>query len=179
MKIVSHRERNFSASPDSVGRILDTISSHDDKLWPRENWPPMILDAAVKTGASGGHGFVRYRVEEYKPGRRVIFRFDGTGLTAGFDGRHYFEVVPRNNHVILRHIIDADGDFKTWFMWKMLIEPLHDALLEDAFDKAERNLHGSVRKPSRWSLRVKILRRIARKKRQQAEDAARLTAQGK
>lgn len=164
MRIVSLRERYFSASPDSVGRILDTLSSRDDKLWPREKWPPMILDQAVKPGASGGHGFVRYRVEEYEPSRRLIFRFDGTGWTAGFDGRHYFEVVPRKRQVILRHTIDADGDLKTWLKWKLMIEPLHDALLEDALDKAEQNLQGRVRNPARWGLRVKILRRIAAKK---------------
>lgn len=177
MKIASLRERNFFASADSVGRVLDTLSSQDDKLWPCENWPPMVLDAAMGPGASGGHAFVRYKVEEYKPGGRVVFRFDGTGLTAGFDGRHYFEVVSRNRHVILRHTIDADGDFKTWLKWKLLIEPLHDALLEDALDKAERNLHGRVSKPARWSLRVKMLRQIAAKKRRREELAARHTVQ--
>jgi hypothetical protein len=172
MKIDSRRERTFGANADSLGRILDTLSGPDDRLWPREKWPPMLFDTTIRPGAKGGHGAVRYEVEEYAPGRRVVFRFDGTGITSGFDGRHYFEIVSRTSHIVLRHIIDAEGDFKTWLKWKLLIEPLHDALLEDALDRAEQALNGRIKKPAHWSLRVKILRNILARKRLRAEQAA-------
>ncbi len=165
MKIDSLHERHFKTGADVVGNIMDTLSGPEDQIWPGETWPPMRFNKRLATGAKGGHGVVRYEVEEYSPGRRVVFRFDGTGLTAGFDGRHYFEVIPRNGHVILRHMIDAEGDFKTWLKWKLVIEPLHDALLEDALDRAEMALNDSVARPARWNFRVKILRKILAKKR--------------
>ena len=168
MKIDNRHERYFKAKANMVGSILDTLSGPDDRLWPRDTWPPMLFDTDLKPGAKGGHGMVRYEVEEYATGRRAIFRFDGTGLTADLDGRHYFEIIPRNSYVILRHVIDADCDFKAWLKWKILIEPLHDALLENALDRAERALNGCVKRPVRWSARVKILRNILAKKRRQA-----------
>jgi hypothetical protein len=169
MKIDNRHERRFQAKADALGGILDTLSGPDDRLWPWMNWPPMLFDTNLKAGAKGGHGVVRYAVEEYAPGQRVIFRFDGTGLTADLDGRHYFEVISRNKHVVLRHVIDADCGFKAWLKWKIVIEPLHDALLEDALDLAERALNGCVAKPAHWSPRVKILRNILARKRRRAE----------
>ncbi|MCX5841196.1 MAG: hypothetical protein NTY16_07060 [Deltaproteobacteria bacterium] len=94
MKIDNQHERSFNVQTDSVGNILDTLSGPNDRLWPRENWPPMLFDANLKPGAKGGHGPVRYYVDEYVPGRRAIFRFDGTGLTAGLDGRHLPWIAP-------------------------------------------------------------------------------------
>jgi hypothetical protein len=170
MKIDNRHERSFRTEADCVGTILDTLSKPDDRLWPHDTWPPMRFDTSLKPGARGGHGIVRYEVEEHTPGRRAIFRFDGTGVTADLDGRHYFEVIPRNGHVILRHVIDAECGFKAWLKWKLLIEPLHDALLEDALDRAEQALHGSVVRPRRWSARVKILRNILAKRRRRQSD---------
>jgi hypothetical protein len=172
VKIDNRHERSFQAKADSVGSILDTLSGPDDRLWPRDIWPPMLFDTSLKPGAKGGHGVVRYEVEEYTPGRRAIFRFDGTGLTADLDGRHYFEVISRNRHIILRHVIDAECGFKAWLKWKTVIQPLHDALLEDALDRAEQALHGSIVRPARWSARVKILRNLLAKKRLRVEQAS-------
>ncbi|MDQ5985358.1 MAG: hypothetical protein CSYNP_01067 [Syntrophus sp. SKADARSKE-3] len=168
MKIDNRHERYFKTKADTVGNILDTLSRPDDRLWPRDTWPPMLFDTGLQPGAKGGHGMVRYEVEEYAAGRRAIFRFDGTGLTAGLDGRHYFEIIPRNSYAILRHVIDADCDFKAWLKWKILIEPLHDALLEDALDRAESALNGCIKRPAHWSVRVKILRKILAEKRRRA-----------
>jgi len=165
MKIDNRHERSFRTEADSLGSILDTLSGPDDRLWPRDTWPPMHFDTSLKPGARGGHGVVGYEVEEYAPGRRAIFRFDGTGITADLDGRHYFEVIRRNSRVILRHVIDAECGIKAWLKWKIVIEPLHDALLEDALDHAEQAMFGCVSRPARWSLRVKILRKILAKKR--------------
>jgi len=174
MKIDNQHERSFNVQTDSVGNILDTLSGPNDRLWPRENWPPMLLDANLKPGAKGGHGPVRYYVDEYVPGRRAIFRFDGTGLTAGLDGRHYFEIIPRNHHNVLRHVLDAECGLQAWLKWKIMIEPLHDALLEDALDRAEQALEGRISWPARWSPWVRFVRRIMAKKRRQAEQAAKL-----
>ena len=177
MKIDNRHERSFKAKSDAVGSILDTLAGSEDRLWPRSAWPPMRFDSDLKPGARGGHGIVKYYCEEYTAGRRAIFRFDGTGITAGLDGRHYFEVIPRSRHVVLRHVIDAECGLKAWLKWKLVIEPLHDALLEDALDRVELALHGKVARPARWSPRVKILRNILAKKRRRTEQAEKL--QGK
>jgi hypothetical protein len=174
MKIDNQHERSFNVQIDSLGGILGTLSGPNDRLWPRDNWPPMLLDENLKLGAKGGHGPVRYHVDEYVPGRRAVFRFDGTGLTAGLDGRHYFEIIPRNNHNVLRHVVDAECDLRAWLKWKIMIEPLHDALLEDALDLAEQTLEGGVSRPARWNLWVRFVRRIMAKKRHRAEQVSRL-----
>lgn len=106
---------------------------------------------------------MRYHLTEYDPGRRVVFQFAADGLTGGLDGRHFFEVVTRRDHTILRHVVDAECNLEMWAKWRFLIEPMHDALIEDAFDKAETKLSGRAVNRSRWSLWVRILRGMRRR----------------
>ena len=164
MKIWNVHERRLEAPPEKVGAILNTLSSKDDRLWPGDRWPPMQFDAPLGVGARGGHGPIRYSVSAYVPGRIAEFRFDGTGLTARWDGRHVFEVIPRRSHVILRHTIDAAADPKTWLTWYFMIRPMHNALLEDALDRAESRLGIGPQKPARWGPWVRFLRKMAAKK---------------
>ncbi len=124
----------------------------------------MQFDAPLGVGARGGHGPIRYSVSAYVPGRIAEFRFDGTGLTARWDGRHVFEVIPRRSHVILRHTIDAAADPKTWLTWYFMIRPMHNALLEDALDRAESRLGIGPKKPARWGPWIRFLRKMAAKK---------------
>jgi len=118
----------------------------------------MKLNAPLGKGAQGGHGPVRYTVDEYVPGKRVVFRFDNAGLIAGFDGRHLFEVVPRRDHTILRHVVDAECDFKSWLKWHILVGPLHDALIEDSLDLAERSLNIQTGNKAHWNPWIRFLR---------------------
>ena len=164
MRVYNVHERRVSAQPAAVGGFIDSLSGPDDRLWPRDRWPPMKLDSPLGEGARGGHGPVRYRVSEYLPGRRVVFQFEDSGLTSGLDGRHLFEVVPRKRFVLLRHIVDAECDFRNWLRWGLFTGPMHDALLEDALDHLESRIGGLSGKPRRWSLWVRFLRwMIARK----------------
>jgi len=103
----------------------------------------------------------------------VEYRFDGTGFTANWDGRHLFEVIPRRSHVIIRHTIDAAADPKTWITWFFMIRPMHNALIEDALDRAESGLGIPVKKPARWGPWVRLIRRMAAKK------AARMSGKSK
>jgi hypothetical protein len=111
---------------------------------------------------------VRYAVTEYVPGRRVEFRFGRAGATAGLDGRHFFEIVPRRDHVVLRHVVDAECDFRNWLRWRFFIETLHDALLEDAFAGAERTLVHFGAKMPRWNPWVRFLRWRLERRRKKA-----------
>jgi hypothetical protein len=158
--ILNIHERRLPISPETAGRLLDSVSSGEDLLWPNELWPPMVLDRGLAPGSRGGHGPVRYQVSEYLPGKRVEFEFRPMPRLPAFRGRHYFEVLPRGGQTVLRHTIDVDTDFATWVQWKLVVEHLHDALLEDLFDKAERNAAVPAPHRSRWPLRVRFLRRL-------------------
>jgi hypothetical protein len=164
MKIRNVHERRLDAGAEKVGALLDTLSSTEDRLWPGDRWPPQRFDAPLGVGARGGHGPVRYAVSAYVPGRIAEFRFDGTGLTADWDGRHLFEVIPRKSRVILRHTIDAAADPKTWLAWFFMIRPMHNALIEDALDRAESELDIGPRKPARWGVWIRLLRKMAAKR---------------
>lgn len=168
MKILNVHERTLKLTPQVIGTAIDSLAGPDDIIWPRDKWPAMEFDLGLCVGAKGGHGVVRYEVEEYIPGKRAVFRFDGTGMTAGLDGRHFFEVLPHQEHIIIRHVIDAKCNFPFWLTWYFLIRPLHDALLEDGLDQMENKLMGSE-KATNWSPWVKFIRSRMAKAREQKE----------
>ena len=172
MKIFNRHDRIIPAEHDAVGSVLNSLSGPEDALWPREVWPPMMLDSALKVGAAGGHGPVRYRVSEYVPGRRVVFQFDRAGLMGGVDGRHYFEVVPRHGHVIIRHDLEGDCNLGMWLKWTFLVKPLHNTVIEDAFDKVESRFSGTAVKRSHWGPWVRFLRWMRARQRRRLEAAA-------
>ena len=75
----------------------------------------MRFDRPLAMGAVGGHGPVRYRVEAYTPGQRIVFRFDpDRGLTRGFQGVHFFEVEDHGQASVLKHVIDAECASSAW-----------------------------------------------------------------
>jgi hypothetical protein len=51
-----------------------------------------------------------------------------------------------------------------WAKWRILVEPMHDALIEDAFDRAEHRYRSEPTGRSRWSLWVRLLRRMRGRK---------------
>lgn len=158
MKVYNVHERRLNASPEVVGELIDNLAGPNERLWPAGPWKAMELDPDLRPGACGGHGPVRYRVAEYIPKRRAAFEFEDHGLTAGFDGWHFFEVAPRREGVVLRHVIDVECTFKEWVKWLLTVRPMHNALLEDALDLAQREVEGAVPKPARWGLWVRCIR---------------------
>ncbi|WP_236567752.1 MULTISPECIES: SRPBCC family protein [unclassified Nocardiopsis] len=159
MDVYSLHERRFPVGPERVGALIDTLSGGDDRLWPHHRWPAMRLDGPLAEGASGGHGPVRYTVEDHAPGRRVRFRFRAP---RGFDGFHELTVHPGpDGGTVLRHLLAMRTRGPALLTWPLLFRPLHDALLEDALDRAEHELTGTVRAPARWSARTRLLRSLA------------------
>lgn len=158
--IVNIHERTIPASADAVGRMVDTLGSAGDRVWPHERWPVLTLDRPLQVGAAGGHGPIRYRVESYNPGRRVRFRFLSP---EGFVGTHGFDIEDAGEGTTkLRHVIEMRTVGMAVLKWSMILRPLHDALLEDALDKVE----GAFREtgpPRTWSRRVVLLRWLVRK----------------
>jgi hypothetical protein len=155
LKVRNVHERELRASSQQVGALIDSLSSRDDAMWPKQSWPRMALDRPLGTGAVGGHGPVRYVVEAYAPGQSIRFGFTGP---RGFDGHHGLEIVPRTaTHCVLRHTILMTTRGAALVMWPLVFRPLHDALLEDALAVAQASL-GQTPLVRPWSLWVKVLR---------------------
>ncbi|MGI5219319.1 SRPBCC family protein [Nocardia sp. CA-290969] len=152
-----HR-RHLPVPASEVGALLDTLAGEDDALWPIHRWPPMLFDRPLSEGAAGGHSPIRYTVEYYVPGRWVRFRFTGP---RGFNGFHEFTVHPTPDGTELTHQLVMDAHGPARLTWPLIFRCLHDACLEDSLDRAERTLTGAVARPARWSVRVRLLRRIA------------------
>lgn len=157
MQVRNVHERVLSAPLPRVGALIDGLASAQDGLWPRHLWPPMRLDRPLAVGAAGGHGPVRYVVEAYEPGREVRFRFTGP---RGFVGGHRLEAVAHPaGGVRLRHTLEMRIRGAARLTWPLVFRPLHDALLEDAFERAETGL-GLPPRRTPWSPWVQLLRRL-------------------
>ena len=147
-----HRRDLPEARPEEVGELLAGLGTDRDRLWPTERWPtsPLELDRPPGVGARGGHGLVRYRVEEYEPSRRLVFRFEpGQGL----DGRHWFEIETAGDAgTRLVHTIDTRVTGTTRLLSPAL-RRMHDLTIEDVLDRAELATSGRrppVRRKPLW-----------------------------
>jgi hypothetical protein len=155
MQVFNVHHRAVRASEDQAGKLLDTLSSPTDAVWPSEFWPKMKLNGPLAEGAAGGHGPIRYIVQEYRPGRCAKFQFTGP---RGFNGWHALEVQgSAQQGAKLVHTIKMNTTGMAIFLWPVVFRPLHDALLEDALSKAQASL-GERPQKNKWSLRVQALR---------------------
>jgi hypothetical protein len=155
-------ERALNIPLERAGALIDRLASPDDVLWPRDRWPAMRLDRPLEVGARGGHGPIRYQIEEYEVGRRVRFRFS---RPAGFNGGHRFQVESTGvDRVRLCHVLEMHATAGARLSWPLVFRPLHDALIEDALDRAETFADGKPREPH-WSHSVRTLRWLMRRRR--------------
>ncbi|MBU1566229.1 MAG: SRPBCC family protein [Proteobacteria bacterium] len=155
MKVINIHERELPATSESVGNLIDSLASRADVLWPWHSWPRMEFDQPLGVGAVGGHGPIRYFVEEYLPGRSITFRFTGP---KGFDGFHGFSIVNiSEKSVLLRHTLQMITHGPAILSWPLIFRPLHDALLEDSLAYAQASL-GQTPQMHAWSSWVKLLR---------------------
>lgn len=142
----------------AVGALIDGLAQTGDRLWPEDRWPAMRFDRPLGVGAVGGHGPVRYTVEAYEPGRSVRLRFTAP---RGFVGTHGFEAEAARDgrRTVLRHVLVMRAEGPALLSWPLVFRPLHDAILEDSLDRAERSL-GAEPEETCWSLRVRVLRGV-------------------
>jgi hypothetical protein len=161
MKVVNIHERILDASVDRVAELIDGLASADDRLWPHDRWPAMRFDRPLGVGASGGHGPIGYVVESYTPGRSICFRFTEP---KGFVGIHRFEAdVIGPAQTRLRHTIEMQTAGRATLAWLLAVRPLHDALLEDLLDRADR-FTGKSRPERQWSGWVRFVRWAMRRR---------------
>ena len=155
MKVKNKHKRTIPLSKDLVGKLLDSLASEQDKLWPSENWPRMYLDKGLALGSDGGHKPIKYEVIDYLPGEFIKFKFKAP---KGFNGFHYFRVKEVSaSHTEIEHVIEMKVKGKGVLTWYLAILHLHNALIRDLMAKAQASLE---LEPDiiNWNLWVKILR---------------------
>lgn len=147
----------LNVPPERAGALIDTLGSEADLLWPQDRWPKMRVDGPLRVGAAGRHGPVKYTVEEYLPSTRVRFRFT---QPAGFVGTHTFEVFTEPTGCRLEHRVEIVPRGTARWAWPLIFGPLHDALVEDAIDRAMMAM-GQTRPRQPWSAWVRLLRNLS------------------
>jgi hypothetical protein len=116
----------------------------------------MKFNEELKEGATGGHGPIQYEIIEHISGEIIQFKFI---RPKHFDGIHKFELVALTlNKTELTHTIDMTTSGTGTILWLVVIRWLHDALMEDLFDKIENQFHDKHKRTA-WSLWVKFLRK--------------------
>lgn len=156
MKVINIHKRLIPQPAFKLGAMLNTLATDDDMLLATDKWPRMRLDKGLKVGAKGGHGPIKYFVKALEPEKSVTFAFD----MKGFDGIHRFDITEADHdHAEIVHIIDMKTSGWTTLKWSFAIRWLHDAFIEDAFDKVENHFAPNTAK-SNWSLWVRFLRKV-------------------
>lgn len=151
------RNRHERITPGKGERsedLLNGLSGSGDRVWPSQWWTPIRLDRGLQLGSEGGHGSVTYRVTELLPGRSVTFTF-ASGFPLHGSHRLWFEALDDGR---VRWVHDLDfvaARSHRERLFQAFVIPLHDGLLEDLLDNAEREQGGCPPRPgiSRRALR--------------------------
>ena len=153
MNVLNVHERRLLTSPEDAWRLIANLGGKHELLWP-DHWPPIRFDRQLGLGAIGSHGIIGYYVEQYSPPELIRFRVTHP---KSFDGYHEFRIVPQVDNVIFRHTVRIRLRGAATWLWLLVINPLHDAMVEDIMDRASTY---SSNHPfhSRWPLRVRFLR---------------------
>ncbi len=161
MKVINIHKREIKEPKREINILFNTLATKNDMMLATDKWSPMKLDRGLKVGSKGGHGPIKYFVTEYIPEKLITFQFD----MPGFNGFHRFDINELEpNKTELIHTIDMTTTGSATLKWALAIRWLHDAYIEDAFDKVE-NHFTTHKKISKWSLWVRILRKVMKPKR--------------
>ncbi|MEL6863477.1 MAG: hypothetical protein AAFP19_03615 [Bacteroidota bacterium] len=159
MKVLNVHKRIIDQPLEKVAGLLSTLATKEDKIWPKEQWPPMRFKEGLKVGSKGGHGPIRYTVVEKIPGQLIRFNFT---QPRQFKGEHCLEInAVSDTKTEVKHVIDMQTQGLGILSWTLAIRHLHDALIEDALDKIE-NYFSTNKRRTAWSLWVKFLRMVLR-----------------
>ncbi len=161
MKVLNIHKRILNHPKSKVTELTKTLSTENDRIWPNEKWPKMKFKEGIQVGAKGGHGPIRYSVEKYNPSEIIQFRFS---KPSGFNGIHKLEITElTDKKTEIKHTIEMNTVGKGTLIWILAVRSLHNALIEDGFDKLENNLTEN-RKLTEWNFWVKFLRKQIAKK---------------
>lgn len=152
-------ERVVEAPAEVVGALLDRLSGPDDPISPSPVWPPILFDGPLGVGADGGHGFVRYSIGAYEPGRSI--RFDFSPPPGGF---HALEIAPLTaDSCRVTHVLEQRPGLGSRLIWILAIRPLHDTMIEELIDNmAHAATRAAPLRPYRWSRWARLMHRLVR-----------------
>lgn len=157
MKVLNIHRRMIGQPKEAIMALLETLGTKNDLVWPLEKWPAMRLDQGLKVGSRGGHGPIQYTIDHYVPGELIRFEFS---RPKGFHGCHRFEFSETGpDKTMLTHTIEMHTSGTGTIKWLFAIRWLHDALIEDAFDKIENHFSLDT-KETKWNSWVKLLRYV-------------------
>jgi hypothetical protein len=161
MEVLNIHKRKFKKPIFDILEFLPTLSTKSDRIWPIENWPPIKFKNGLKIGSNGGHAMIKYEIIDYHPQSHIEFKFQ---KPTGFNGTHKFEIYKLNSESFeIKHTLVMITSGMGTLSWLLAIRWLHDAILEDAFDKVENQLTKSTIKTD-WNLWVKALRWLLKPK---------------
>lgn len=156
MNVLNIHKRTLNQPKSKVAEILATLATKNDRIWPTEQWPAMKFKNGLTIGSEGGHGPIRYSIEQYNPSELIQFRFSKPD---GFNGIHKFELTALTEEKTeIKHTIAMTTSGKGSLIWLLGVRALHDALIEDGLDKLENNFL-EHQKSSKWSFWVRFLRK--------------------
>lgn len=150
--VINYHHRDVDSSAAAIDQRFSFLGTETDDLWPSELWFPMRLDATPDAGGAGGHGPVRYHCSARKP-QTVVFTFDSVLGSTKWVGQHTFSVRPAAAGATVEHLIELEVPGWQYFQWKLVVEPLHNALIENLLEKA-----AGLPPTTRWSAWVRLLR---------------------
>lgn len=140
--VTSIHQRIVHASPAACWSLIERLGTNQDRLWPHHRWSPIHLEGPLQRGTHGGHGPLRYEIETVEPQRFVRFRFT---CPHGATGLHSFEVEAIDeNRTLLRHRLEMGASLPALSSWYGGLKLLHDALMEDTMDCAQRALEPGI-----------------------------------
>ena len=161
MRVLNSHKRIINQPKEKVSKLFKTLATSDDLVWPFENWPAIRFTEGLQVGSKGGHGRIRYTIVEFIEGEHIMFNFS---KPEGFIGTHELKIdAIHKNKTEISHVIKASTTLKATFLWIFVIRWLHDALIEDAFDKVE-NYYLSDKKVTKYNFWVKLLRGVYKRK---------------
>lgn len=155
MKVVNIHARIINQPKEEVSKLVQTLATPNDKIWPTKNWPAMWFKDGLVVGSNGGHGRIRYMIIELNKGSHYTFKFRKPD---GFNGTHELSVTSISESVCeVKHCIKMQTSLKASFVWIIIIRWLHDALIEEAFDNIETHF-SKKQHLVKYSLWVRLLR---------------------
>jgi hypothetical protein len=156
MKVTNIHTRLIDQAKGELVNLFSTLASDNDRMLATDKWPRMKLDKGLQVGSKGGHATITYFVKAYDPKQFIQFQF----TLKGFNGYHQFELQELGSkQTRLVHKIEMKTQGLATLKWLFAIRWLHDAYIEDAFDKVE-NQFSSVQKTTKWNLWVRFLRKV-------------------
>lgn len=165
------QQRLLPVPLERAATVVDDLADDALSAWPSASWPRLRLDAGLVPGSRGGHGPIRYTVTAYEPGRRLLMTFDPA---ASLDGWHELRLdLGPGGRTTVVHTIQARTRGRMRWRWPLVVRWLHEALIQDLFDRAQALTSSPPARPARWSPWVRVLRRAAT--RPQDDQAGRAT----